>query len=125
MDPFLGPGGAEAEMKRAHQTTRLGAMLEVERRTMKGAVTAAGTAGANDVVIAQPGSDLWINSTVDYTLPTNVDALFLYGGPDAHRQQRERRTFVVYNSSDVMVPKVRCSHDIVYAAVNYIAADRD
>jgi methylisocitrate lyase len=36
LDPFLGPGGAEAEMKRAHETTRLGAMLEVERRTMKG-----------------------------------------------------------------------------------------
>src|SRR6202011_1701953 len=36
LDPFLGPGGAEAEMKRAHQTSRLGAMLEVERRTMKG-----------------------------------------------------------------------------------------
>jgi len=35
-DPFLGPGGAEMEMKRAHQTTRLAAMLEVERRTMKG-----------------------------------------------------------------------------------------
>jgi 2-methylisocitrate lyase-like PEP mutase family enzyme len=36
LDPFLGPGGAEAEMKRAHQTSRLGALLEVERRTMKG-----------------------------------------------------------------------------------------
>src|ERR1700732_1546773 len=35
IDPFLGPGGAEAEMKRAHQTTRLDRMLEVERRTMK------------------------------------------------------------------------------------------
>jgi 2-methylisocitrate lyase-like PEP mutase family enzyme len=35
-DPFLGPGGAEAEMKRAHQTSRLDAMLAVERRVMKG-----------------------------------------------------------------------------------------
>jgi methylisocitrate lyase len=35
LDPFLGPGGAEAEMKRAHETTRLGALLEVERRTVK------------------------------------------------------------------------------------------
>jgi len=35
-DPFLGPGGAEAEMKRSHQTSRLDAMLEVERRTMTG-----------------------------------------------------------------------------------------
>jgi 2-methylisocitrate lyase-like PEP mutase family enzyme len=34
-DPFLGPGGAEAEMKRAHQTTGLDAMLAIERRTMK------------------------------------------------------------------------------------------
>jgi 2-methylisocitrate lyase-like PEP mutase family enzyme len=34
-DPFLGPGGAEAEMKRAHQTTGLDALLAVERRTMK------------------------------------------------------------------------------------------
>jgi len=35
MDPFLGPGGAEAEMKRAHQTARLDRLLEIERRTMK------------------------------------------------------------------------------------------
>jgi 2-methylisocitrate lyase-like PEP mutase family enzyme len=34
MDPFLGPGGAEAEMKRAHQTTRLDRLLEIERRTV-------------------------------------------------------------------------------------------
>jgi 2-methylisocitrate lyase-like PEP mutase family enzyme len=34
-DPFLGPGGAEAEMKRAHQTTGLDALLAIERRTMK------------------------------------------------------------------------------------------
>jgi len=36
-DPFLGPGGAEAEMKRAHQTTGLDVLLAIERRTMKGA----------------------------------------------------------------------------------------
>ena len=35
MDPFLGPGGAEKEMKAAHRTTGLERMLEVERRTMK------------------------------------------------------------------------------------------
>jgi 2-methylisocitrate lyase-like PEP mutase family enzyme len=35
MDPFLGPGGADAEMKRAHQTTRLDRLLEIERRTIK------------------------------------------------------------------------------------------
>jgi hypothetical protein len=37
MDPFLGPGGAEREMKAAHRTTGLDRMLEVERRTMKSA----------------------------------------------------------------------------------------
>src|SRR5271170_555869 len=31
-DPFLGPGGAEKEMKRAHQTTGLDALLAIERR---------------------------------------------------------------------------------------------
>ena len=37
MDPFLGPGGAEKEMKTAHQVTGLDRLLEIERRTMKGA----------------------------------------------------------------------------------------
>jgi len=37
MDPFLGPGGAEKEMKAAHQVTGLDRLLEIERRTMKGA----------------------------------------------------------------------------------------
>src|SRR4029077_14553995 len=32
--PFLGPGGAEMEMKRSHQTSRLDRLLEVERRTV-------------------------------------------------------------------------------------------
>jgi 2-methylisocitrate lyase-like PEP mutase family enzyme len=36
MDPFLGPGGAEAEMKRSHKTSGLDKLLEIERRTMKG-----------------------------------------------------------------------------------------
>jgi len=36
MDPFLGPGGAEREMKAAHRTTGLEGLLEIERRTMKG-----------------------------------------------------------------------------------------
>ena len=35
MDPFLGPGGADKEMKAAHAITGLPAMLEIERRTMK------------------------------------------------------------------------------------------
>jgi len=37
LDPFLGAGGAEREMKAAHRTTGLDGMLEIERRTMKGA----------------------------------------------------------------------------------------
>ena len=37
IDPFLGRGGAEAEMKAAQKTTGLDRLLEIERRTMKGA----------------------------------------------------------------------------------------
>jgi methylisocitrate lyase len=33
VDPLLGPGGAVAEMKRAHETTGLSRLLEVEKRT--------------------------------------------------------------------------------------------
>jgi 2-methylisocitrate lyase-like PEP mutase family enzyme len=36
MDPFLGPGGAEKEMKAAQATCGLPNLLEIERRTMKG-----------------------------------------------------------------------------------------
>ncbi len=36
MDDFLGPGGAEKEMKAAHKITGLDRLLEIERRTMKG-----------------------------------------------------------------------------------------
>jgi methylisocitrate lyase len=36
MDPFLGPGGAEKEMKAAHKVTGLDRLIEIERRTMKG-----------------------------------------------------------------------------------------
>jgi methylisocitrate lyase len=36
LDPFLGLGGAEKEMKEAHRITGLDRLLEVERRTMKG-----------------------------------------------------------------------------------------
>ena len=35
LDPFLGAGGAEREMKEAHRITGLDRLLEVERRTMK------------------------------------------------------------------------------------------
>jgi methylisocitrate lyase len=36
LDPFLGAGGAEKEMKAAHKITGLDRLLEIERRTMKG-----------------------------------------------------------------------------------------
>jgi 2-methylisocitrate lyase-like PEP mutase family enzyme len=35
MDPFLGPGGADKEMKAAQDTCGLDRLLEIERRTMK------------------------------------------------------------------------------------------
>jgi hypothetical protein len=35
MDPFLGPSGADKEMKAAQTTTGLEGLLEIERRTMK------------------------------------------------------------------------------------------
>jgi len=52
----------------------------------------------NDTVMAQPGSNNWINAAVT--------------GNSAND------TFVVYNSADVVVPKAG-SHDVVYSAVNY------
>jgi len=94
---------------------------------------------SNDKVIAQPGSNNWINATVDYTLPANVDTLFLYGGTHGTGNSDAagnalyavnpaiaqtltgngaNDAFVVYNSSDVVVPKAG-SHDVVYAAVSY------
>jgi 2-methylisocitrate lyase-like PEP mutase family enzyme len=36
IDPFLGHGGADKEMKAAQNTTGLARLLEIERRTMKG-----------------------------------------------------------------------------------------
>ncbi len=93
----------------------------------------------NDAVIVQPGSDNWINATASYALPSNVDALFLYAGAqgtgnsdvagdalyalDGGNAQTltgnsPSDTFVVYNSSDVVVPEAG-SHDQVYAAASY------
>jgi autotransporter passenger strand-loop-strand repeat protein len=93
----------------------------------------------NDAVIAQPGSDDWIDATVNYLLPANVDTLFLYGGTQGTGNSDAtgdalyainasvaqtltgnslNDTFVVYNSGDVVVPKAG-SHDVVYTAVNY------
>ena len=77
--------------------------------------------------------------SVNYTLPTNIDALFLYGGTqgagnsdtagdalyalDAGIAQTltgnsPNDSFVVDNSADVVVPKAG-SHDVVYAAASY------
>jgi autotransporter passenger strand-loop-strand repeat protein len=96
-------------------------------------------ANSNDTVIAQPGSNNWINAAVSYTLPANIDALFLFAGAhgtgnsdaagdalyalDAGNAQTltgnsPNDAFVVYNSSDVLVPKAG-SHDVVYAAASY------
>jgi autotransporter passenger strand-loop-strand repeat protein/uncharacterized repeat protein (TIGR03803 family) len=93
----------------------------------------------NDTVIAQPGSNNWINAAVSYTLPANIDALFLYAGAQGTGNSDAQGdalygldtgnaqtltgnslndTFVVYNSSDVVAPKPG-SHDVVYAAASY------
>jgi fibronectin-binding autotransporter adhesin len=93
----------------------------------------------NDAVIAQPGGGNWIDAAVSYTLPANIDSLFLFAGAqgagnsdasgdalyalDAVNTQTltgnsANDTFVVYNSSDIVVPKA-ASHDTVYAAVSY------
>ena len=93
---------------------------------------------SNDAVIAQPGSDNWINATDIYTLPANIDALFLYAGLQGTGNSDAvgdalyalsgnyqvlvgnslNDTFVVDYSSDLVVPKAG-SHDVVYAAVSY------
>jgi hypothetical protein len=93
----------------------------------------------NDTVIAQPGGDKWINAIANYTLPANIDALFLYAGTQGTGNSdasgdalyalngsaaqtlignSANDTFVVDSSSDVVVPKAG-SHDVVYAAASY------
>jgi len=93
-----------------------------------------------DVVVPKAGSHDVVYSAVNYTLPTGVDVLILAGSAtqgvgnsdaagDALYAANPNQvatltgnsandTFVVYNSSDVVVPKAG-SHDIVYSAVNY------
>ena len=104
-----------------------------------GSVGPISIVNSNDKVIVQPASNNWINSTVNYTLPANVDTLFLYGGTlgvgnsdaagdalyaaNAAAAQTlvgntANDTFVVDNSSDVVTPKVG-SHDVVYSAASY------
>ena len=94
---------------------------------------AIGAASSKYGVLIQNGG------TVSYTLPANIDALFLFAGAhgtgngdaagdalyalDAGNAQTltgnsPNDSFVVYNSSDVLVPKAG-SHDVVYAAASY------
>ncbi len=94
---------------------------------------------SNDTVIAQHGNDSWINAIASYTLPANIDTLFLFAGAQgtgnsdatgdalyaldaSHAQTLTGNSgndaFVVYNSSDVVVPRAG-SHDVVYAAASY------
>ncbi len=94
---------------------------------------------SNDMVVVQPGSGNWINAAVSYTLPANIDALFLFAGAQGTGNNAPsgdalyaldtvntqtligntaNDAFVVYNSSDVVVPKAG-SHDVVYAAASY------
>jgi len=95
---------------------------------------------SSDVVVPKVGSHDVVYAAASYTLPTGVDALILegsatqgVGNSDAAGDglyaanpgqvatltgNSPNDTFVVYNSSDVVVPKAG-SHDVVYSAVNY------
>ena len=95
---------------------------------------------ASDVVVPKAGSHDTVYAAASYTLPTGVDALFLEGtaaqgtgNSDAAGDalyaanpgqvatltgNSANDVFVVYNSSDVVVPKAG-SHDSVYSAVSY------
>ena len=115
--------------------TGAGGTLKFDRSSV-GPITVA---NPNDTAIAQPGSNNWINSAVSYTLPANIDTLFLFAGAqgtgnsdaagdalyalDTVNTQTltgnsPNDAFVVYNSADVVVPKAG-SHDAVYAAASY------
>jgi len=94
---------------------------------------------SSDVVTPKAGSHDAVYAAASYTLPTWVDALILEAGTQgvgnsdaagdglyaANPNQvatltgnGPNDTFVVYNSSDVVVPKAG-SHDVVYSAVSY------
>jgi VCBS repeat-containing protein len=93
----------------------------------------------SDVVVAKAGSHDLVYAAANYTLPTGVDVLIMEAGTtgtgntDATGDalyaasttqtmtlvgNTANDTFVVYDSSDVLVPKAG-SHDVVYSAVNY------
>ena len=91
-----------------------------------------------DTVSGVPGSSDVVYSDVDFTLPANVDTLVLFGSQGTGNSDATgdglyaanpgitqtlngnsaNDTFVVYNQSDVVVPKAG-SHDVVYAAASY------
>jgi len=92
-----------------------------------------------DVVVPKAGSHDVVYAAASYTLPTGVDVLVMEAGTQAVGNSdaagdalyaanpgqvatlignSPNDTFVVYNSSDVVVPKAG-SHDLVYSAVNY------
>jgi len=95
---------------------------------------------SSDVVVPKAGSHDVVYAAASYTLPTGVDALILegnatqgVGNSDAAGDglyaanpgqvatltgNSPNDTFVVYNSSDVVVPKAG-SHDAVYSAASY------
>jgi Ca2+-binding RTX toxin-like protein len=94
---------------------------------------------SSDVVAPKAGSNDQVYAAASYTLPTGVDVLILeagtqgVGNSDAGSDalyaanagiaqtltgNGANDVFVVYNASDVVVPKTG-SHDTVYSAVNY------
>jgi len=96
---------------------------------------------SSDVVVPKAGSHDVVFAAVSYTLPSGVDALILEGSATQGVGNSDAAgdglyaanpgqvatltgnslndTFVVYNSSDVVVPKAD-SHDVVYSAASYI-----
>jgi Ca2+-binding RTX toxin-like protein len=93
----------------------------------------------SDVVVPKAGSNDVVYAAASYTLPTGVDVLIMEAGTtgtgngDASGDalyaasttqamtltgNSASDTFVVYDSSDVVVPKAG-SHDVVYSAANY------
>jgi Ca2+-binding RTX toxin-like protein len=93
---------------------------------------------AADTVISQPGSNDIIYTTVNFTLPSNVDTLVLTGtatqgagngdaagdtiysdaGVDTLVGHSLHDTFVVYNTADTVIGQPG-SNDVVYTTVNF------
>ena len=126
---LIGSGGRATVFGSATSTTISGGSATV---SSGGTTTGTTVSSGGTVVVAFSGTD-------SYTLPANIDALFLYAGAqgtgnsdasgdalyglDASHTQTltgnsPNDTFVVYNSSDVVAPKPG-SHDVVYAAASF------